>query len=219
LVSALFAEGESDHLFLGPLLPRILEALLLQVGIVVDVQPVQRLTAISDARGRADRIVRAVAPLLDAIHLLFIHTDGGGDAPRARSDKVDPAANMIKEQFTAEAPAMVGIVPVRETEAWVLAGELALREAAGTGLSPEAIGGSWSPRELERLTDPKRVLDKLVASERRAGRRHARAVARFDQIARTCDINRLRELSAFAAFERELREALVDLGYRALADG
>ena len=85
---ALFAEGESDHAFLGPLLRRAtLDVCARELGCPVETSEVLPLHS---PGGKTDtprdtRILTAAREALGAWHLLFIHTDAGGDPSRARA--------------------------------------------------------------------------------------------------------------------------------------
>ena len=136
--------------------------------------------------------------------LLFIHRDANSAGRDKRLDEIadwTTAAALPADGAVATVP----IVPVHETEAWLLLEEKAIREAAlyRDGSTPLNLPG---PAKLERSADPKSVLDDAlrIASRLSGSRlRHFDLNKARDRIAVT-DLARLRRLTAFVAFERDL---------------
>ncbi len=144
-----------------------------------------------------ERISRELRP-----DILFVHRD-------AEREPLDVRLGEIPDR-----DGVVRVVPVRMTEAWLLTDEIAIRKAAGNpnGKLPLSL-----PRvgDLEAETNPKAVLRSLLlqASEHTSPRRKKRfqrdLPRAVHQVAEyTKDFSFLRRLSAFAAFERELRTRL-----------
>lgn len=97
--------------------------------------------------------------------LVFVHRDAERDPPERRFQEIDSACRAVGVD------AVVPVVPVRMTEAWLLIDEAALRRAAGNPnghirLSLPAIS------KLESLPDPKQVCNELmVRATESTGRR------------------------------------------------
>lgn len=207
---ALFAEGPTDHRFLHPVLSRLTEDIFLPE--LVDIGEVRELHSPvpASASSRAERILTAARDALGAWDVLFIHTDGEGDAGRARAQRVDPARARIAAEL-AGAGESVGVVPVRETEAWMLCDPDALRAALHTTLSNEALGLTARPRTVESVTDPKaalRAIGARVAGPRGRPRQAVRSPHFLERLGEAIDLERLRAVPAFQRLEADLREAL-----------
>lgn len=117
-------------------------------------------------------------------------------------------------ELAREQERTVGVVPVREMEAWALADGDALRGAFGAVLDDAALGIPIRPREVEGIFDPKVVLEQAyrnVVGQRRRGKR--KVADFFDVIGERVRLERLREVPAYQHFEQELRTALLELGY------
>ncbi|MGW2123797.1 hypothetical protein [Streptomyces sp. NPDC001758] len=67
----------------------------------------------------------------------------------------------IRERFPGDAHRIVPLVPVRETEAWMLADREALRESAPTRGTAEMV-----PRDVQEIADPKAVLKAALGGRR-----------------------------------------------------
>jgi hypothetical protein len=214
---ALFAEGPTDHRFLSPLLRRVTEDLCLSRGIsLVEVSEVFELHSPRESReaDRASRIFSAAREAWGAFHILFVHTDGAGDAEAARLERVEPAAERLEQELAGANACTVAVVPVRETEAWALTDGDALRAAFGARLDDTALGIPDRPERVERIPDPKLALDQVLAAIVGSRRRSKRTASEFlTAIGERVKLARLRQVPAFRCFELDLQAALQTLGY------
>ena len=172
---ALYAEGSDDYLFLPPLLRRAAETLccarasqIVEIGEVIPLKPPE--TAREEAL--ESKVFQAAKDALGAFEIFFLHADGGGDADRAREQRIIPATMRIRKQLGESAGRSVAVVPVREMEAWTMADGDALRRAFGTSLDNAELKVPSLPREVERIRDPKFTFNQAFdASRRRRQRR------------------------------------------------
>lgn len=138
--------------------------------------------------------------------VLFVHRDAEGQFPDLRRQEI---ANALGHISILHVP----VVPVRMTEAWLLANEPAIRSAAGNPNGREELNLP-DIRRLEELPDPKRVLyEALVnASGLNARRRiQFRVRQRVHQIPNYIDdYSSLNALSAFRALQQDIRELPID---------
>jgi len=213
---ALYAEGPTDYRFLSLLLHRLTDALCVEKAReLVDVSEVFPLTEPGRFKeeDRATRILEAARESWRTFNILFVHTDGGGDPATARQERVEPAAQRIREELSAENEGVVAVLPVRETEAWALADGEAVREAFGCTLDDAALGLPPHALEVEWVLDPKQVLEQAYAQV--VGRRRPKRKAShyLEAISQRLRLGSLRQLPAFKHLETELSSALVDLGF------
>lgn len=209
----LYAEGPTDYHLLGPLLRRLVEAVCLEAArSVVDVVDVQGV----DAPGRfqkddrSTRILEAARGYWGGATVLFIHADGAGDPEGKRAEQVTPAMDRIAAELRGGA--CVPVMPVRELEAWTLADGDALRIAFGTTAGDDALGIAKRPRDVEKILDPKRQLRAALEAAGGPSRRRRRAEDFYGRIGERIELDKLRQVPAFAAVEAELRAALRRLG-------
>ncbi|MFE2496150.1 hypothetical protein [Streptomyces scopuliridis] len=146
---ALLTEGASDQWFLGPLIDRQIAELAQQPAVGFDYSGVVTGECFTVAPRVA--VVREVADLLQYFDVVTIHHDHNERA------KVDA----IREHFAADAFRIVGLVPVRETEAWMLADTDALQKA-----SPGSDSTWEVPHDVEKVADPKAVLKAALGGRR-----------------------------------------------------
>lgn len=143
LTVSLFAEGKSDLQFLGGVLERQLRRLSFE-GAGFDFSGVLRAQV--STVSAAPRLDEAVLGALAGSNLVFVRNDHN------EAEKIDA----LRARLSAPSARgrIVGLVPVRETEAWMLADHEPLRALRGSRL--EDVPGS--ARALERLMDPKATL-------------------------------------------------------------
>jgi hypothetical protein len=169
-----------------------------------DVEHEDRRTRILEAAKRAD----------DTFHILFIHTDGGGDEDRARRERITPAVEAIAGTLEGGVDRTVAVVPVREMEAWALADGDALRAAFGTHLSNAQLGIPTRPQDVEALADPKQTLEMALAAAVGGGRRRKKLASDFlEAIGERAKLTELRQVPAFKIVEADLEKALRNLGF------
>lgn len=201
----LVSEGSSDR----ALIPVLIWAI--QQHAEVDIQP--RWAELRQLADPPKSLVEKIQVTLELYpcDLLFIHRDADRAGRETRAREIE-AAMAAAHQDPATSPPAVCVIPVRALEAWFLFDEQALRHASGNpnGKTPLNLPG-W--QDIESLSDPKTQLEGIIraASELEGRRRRrieaAQAVHRIADLVR--DFSPLRNLSAFRAFEEDLRRLLV----------
>lgn len=142
--------------------------------------------------------------------MLFVHTDGAGDPRAARARLVDPACALVTTEL-AGFGVCVAVVPVRETEAWALADGSAPRK---TFAVPDDVdlAECGVEKRIESIEDPKVTLDAVFEAARPTGRRRRLGVSPLlGALAEGIELERLRALDSFVAFESDLLDALREL--------
>lgn len=207
---ALYAEGPRDYSFLPPLLLRLCESLCTHATQSVEIGSFIGLNHSRTAAGasRAARIADAAEKAKEAWNILFVHADADGDAEAALRERVMPGIDSVKAAGWQRAEG-VAVVPVRVTEAWALADGDALRSVFGTTLVDAELGLNVRGAALERLTDPKRMLDDILAAAHGGRRRPRLNVGSYlNLLGEQVALDRLKELPSFARVHRELGAAL-----------
>ncbi len=135
-----------------------------------------------------------------ACDLLLIHRD-------AENMPFDHRLTEIAQELASLGMPYLPVIPVRMTEAWLLVDEQAIRSAAG---NPNGKIDLQIPaaHTLEKLLDPKKTLfDTLRIASELPPRRQAKfqpESSRHRVAQLIDDLDALRQLPAFANFEREL---------------
>jgi len=197
----LVSDGTSDAV----LLP-VLDWSLKQQGVTPIVAQRADLTRIPRPRGLEGRLKAALD--LYPCDVLFVHRD-------AEAQPADLRREEIANALLWAAVHHVAVVPIRMTEAWLLADEAAIRTAAG---NPNGTDDLHLPeiRRLEEIPDPKKVLyETLIAACGLNARRRAQLPVRqrVHLIPNYIDdYSRLNALSAFRALQEDIRVAIANFG-------
>jgi hypothetical protein len=137
--------------------------------------------------------------------ILFVHRDAEKQDPLLRHNEIAKAVAALNAPY-AKVP-HVCVVPVRMTEAWLLADESAIRQAAGRPKSIEPLDLPKLSR-IDTIPDPKATLYELL---REASGKKGRRRASFDVREAAALVPEfvdsfapLRQLRAFARLEADL---------------
>ena len=101
--------------------------------------------------------VKAALELAPKANLLFIHRDADGRDPTPRYEEIAEAI----ESLGVSIP-YVAVVPIQETEAWLLVDEEAIREVAGKPKGRMALNLP-TPKQVENIANPKERLKDVLA--------------------------------------------------------
>jgi hypothetical protein len=169
--SGLFvSEGTSDL----PLAD-IIESLFFNLGVAVHLSKpdFSLLTIPKDVRSRVDAGLKLVDRPVDVI---VVHRDADNAGHHARQQEIRNAVRSV-----GGTAALVPLIPVRMTEAWLLLDETAIRYVAG---NPRGRMDLELPKvhEVETVADPKhRLRACLLKAADVSGRRRESAAKRFPQ--------------------------------------
>ncbi|MEO3745461.1 DUF4276 family protein [Plantactinospora sp. B5E13] len=206
LTSALVSEGVTDDQFLPRLLGRALTELCLtefdDVVEVADVQPLRRRKGPCSV----EEVIELVELNANSFSVVFFHHDQGAAAERLQLEWLGPLQRLWGERVER----LVAVVPIRETEAWLLADGVALRTALGVRWSDAEMGLPAHPKDVERIDDPKRILNGVL-------RRVSRSIDdHYGQLGELVSLDRLQLVPAYRRWWSDTRKALTELGYRPL---
>lgn len=191
--ATLIAEGSSDQA-LVPLVEFVLDA-------HCTVPHITSFAVNLPSGPLRDRIAAALS--LYPCDLLFVHRDADRSAVSDREEEIRAA---IADNGTRT---HVCLIPVRMTEAWLLADEAAIRRAAGNAAGKVSLGIP-PPAKLEAQADPKGLLFAALEKATEFGvqrlRRFDRNRARRQVSGFMSDPSVLRELPSFRHFEAQVKK-------------
>jgi hypothetical protein len=110
------------------------------------------------------------------VDLIVVHRDADNAGHHARRDEITTALRDV----TGSA-ALIPIIPVKMTEAWLLLDEALIRQVAGNPRGRMPLGLPKA-HEVESLADPKAKLQScLLTAAEATGRRHETVKKRFNE--------------------------------------
>ena len=201
VTATLITDGSSDKL-LVPLIELLFNThteLAYQVNCAEGLPPVS-----SGLKARIDSALE-----LFPCDFLFVHRDAEGVAATVRQQEIE--ASWLGSQQTAT---LICVVPVRMTEAWLVANEKPIRLAVGNPNGTESLGLP-TVKNIESLPDPKEI---LFAALKAASGISATRKRRFNphqyrhRVSElTDDLGPLRKLESFRHLEAQVQKHLAKL--------
>jgi Domain of unknown function (DUF4276) len=200
LTATLVADGSSDYRALVPLITLLLDDI---TSLAFRINCAEGL---GEGHSLERRLPRAVE--LFPCDLLLVHRDAEGQSANHREEE-------IKRDLASAGVSVphVCIVPVRMTEAWLLADESAIRAAVGNVQGSAALSLPL-PHLIESAAAKETLFRALeAASELGANRRRRFQPAQYrHRVAEAMtDLVGLRALPSFQRFENAVRQRLADL--------
>lgn len=209
-----YAEGPTDNRFLLSIIRRTFEAVALECESEIEVYEPQPVTAAADTFAATVVAVARVAAAQGAL-VLCVHADADArDDEHVRTHKVSPALAALQNAALPGSPALVALIPVRMSEAWMLADKTLLKDEIGTSLSDAALGLHRAP---EAYADPKAVIEESIrlAHEDRP-RRHRQQLTIGEiylPLGQKIALARLAALPSYQRFRADVRQAFRQLNY------
>ncbi|WP_167530408.1 DUF4276 family protein [Microbispora hainanensis] len=152
-------------------------------------------------------MLRALDRERGTFDVVLYHHDG---APPAKSGPVLERMRQTWQASDFEEP-LVAVVPMRETEAWVLADAAALVRVLNVRrLDRSVVTGP----EVESCRNPKAVIDALLAGAGLNPNGNGVLQNFYVSVAETAGIAELRKVAAFQQWWNDMIEALEGLGYQ-----
>lgn len=153
LFVGLMAEGSTDYRFLNP----IIEKTLTQIAFDEIDQEIEILVFDINFKkegGFPDHVYNASKDGFTKYGIMSLVVHADADALNSRDiykNKISPAFKLIKEQASEElCKELVAIIPVYETESWLLANKELLKKLIGTNKSDVQLGINGHPESMRR---------------------------------------------------------------------
>lgn len=165
------AEGSSD----APL-ASIIESLFLERGVMVRLSAPDFGRLERTPKDVRSRVMAGLALMENGADVVVVHRDADSAGTDARLSEIAKAVQEIGQEF-----ALIPVIPIRMTEAWLLLDERAIRQVAGNPNGRRNLGLPTA-QEIERVADPKTHLREcLLAASEATGRRRDMLRSRFPQ--------------------------------------
>lgn len=148
------------------------------------------------------------------IMTLAVHTDADKDSYEERKDnKIVPAMTVLEGLDENYCKILTPVIPVRMTEAWMLADKELLKRHIGTTENDRVLGIDRAP---ETISDPKAAIENAIriAMNDLPKRRHRITISElYGIMGDAIGLDKLMSLSSYYKFTDEVRNTLRALGY------
>lgn len=215
LFAGLFTEGSTDTRFLQSIVQKTLEATAFECSGQFDiyVSPIEiDKTNLSFENQVLNASKKGMEEL--GISIICVHSDAdSSNASNTYKNRLNTAIIELNNQNEAEyCKLLVAIVPIQETESWLLADKELLKQEIGTTKTDNELGIDRLP---ETIANPKEVISNAIRIAREGltqRRRHDLTIGDlYLPIGQSIDLNKLEVLSSYQDFKNNVREAFISL--------
>lgn len=212
---ALYCEGNSDEYFLPILLQRTSRHIIMEGGgSDINIPPVKRIEVPKSGQGN-DILTAAVRAGTEGYDILFVHKDADDAGPeKVRKNHIEPGLRKVHETTKKVCKNMVPVIPIRETEAWMLADIKILQDILDINTDAKELGLPTRPVLVEKIADPKHVLQETVRKslERKSRRRRKINIETlYTRLAQEVRLDFLKQVPAYKTFTGELMQTFKSL--------
>lgn len=144
------------------------------------------------------------------ISFLCVHADADSNTNNiAYNNKIKPLLDRIKEQDdTQYCKTIIPIIPIQETESWMLADKELLKKFIGTDKNDNDLKINKNP---EQIKNPKEVIEeaiRIARSDLTKRRRRKLSIAElYLPIGQSIEIDKLKKLNSYIDFQKNVRKA------------
>jgi hypothetical protein len=200
---AFYGEGKADYEFLLKVIERYLKQLLPHIDFTADI--VHHIEAPTEK----ERLLK-LAEDYAGLHFIIVHFD-------ADSRTED---NVLQNRFLpayeeASNKRCIPIIPIKESEAWMLVDYEAFKQSVGTKLSAKELDFPSQAHQVETINEPKEILNKAL-SLAQAKRRRIDLDELYAPMGELVSLELLDKVPAFQNFQSRVRKTLIEIGFREL---
>ncbi len=208
---ALYCEGPTDQHFLPMIIQRTAQDVLCQYATnTVEALPVQVVKAAKQEQGRD--ILEASSKAF-GYHILIVHKDA--DSRSYEETKIqcfEPGRVLVSDACEPVCKNLVPVIPVRETEAWMIADRETLRDVLEIRERLQNLGLHGKAKLVENISDPKVTFNTVVAiAEAERGNRRISRPELYEALAQEIRLERLKQVRAYQYFVSDLIKAFEEI--------
>lgn len=213
--AGLFAEGSTDITFLQNVVQKTLESIAFDCRGQLDIETLHLEIDKTDLTFTEQVLKAAKKGSEDyGIQIICVHTDADDSSSQnAYHRKINPAKTELDNQNEADCcKILVAIVPIQETEAWMLADKDLLKQEIGTHKTDNELDINKNP---EQIANPKEVIEKAIRIAR-AGltqrqRNNLTIADLYLPIGQSIDLKKLEHLTSYIDFKNNVKNAFIQL--------
>ncbi len=212
----LFTEGSTDVRFLESIVKNTLHSLAYdECTVEIDIEVVPLGVATKGLKFN-EKIIEASKKGIDDFGMTMLCVQADSDnktLEKAYSERIRPAlAELAKLSTIDYCQVVVPIVPIQETEAWMLADTELLKQEIGTDKSDTELGINRPP---ESISDPKQVIIDAIRIAREGMTRRRRNDLSISDlylpIGQAIELDKLESLASYQDFKENIRKAFRQL--------
>jgi len=217
IFAGLFTEGTTDVRFLEAVVAKTIERVAFNCTSEFDIE----LFPIQIEKTGLDYISQVLAASkkgIDEFGMIMLCVQADADSETLEDtyqNKVIPALKKLEEQDeTVYCKTMVAIVPIQETESWMLADKELLKKMIGTNKTDAELGINRQP---ESIANPKELIEFVIRTARqeitKRRRRDLTISELYFPMGQAIELDKLDSLPSYQDFMKNVKEAFRKLNY------
>ncbi|MDD5620835.1 MAG: DUF4276 family protein [Proteiniphilum sp.] len=214
LFVGLIAEGKTDYQFLEPIIEKVLLDIAYECKGQVDVD-VRKIECDKGRGGFTDYVLNAAKKgREDYISMFIVHTDADADsACHTYTHKINPAINLLKQkEDSGYCKNLIALVPIQETESWMLADKDLLIKTIGTKKNENELNINGHP---ETFNNPKERIENAIRIGRQNLPRKLRNSLKisnlYSYLGQAMNIENLGTFKSYCDFYNNVKRELIKL--------
>lgn len=216
LVISLLPEGATDIRFLSNIIIRTAFDILIEKAEgQIDVSDLIILNK-SKKYGRDYQILQAAKESY-GYHILIVHSDADENSDKeAFENRIYPGFSLVEDEVGKICKNLVPIVPIRMTEAWMIADKNTLKEEIGTDKDELQLELNFPIKNVEAIAEPKEKIKKaiqLACLQNPARLARINIADLYLPLGQKVDLSILNHLGSYRKFKKHLTEALKKINY------
>jgi len=216
IFAGLFTEGKTDIRFLQSIVQKTLEAVAFDDcsgQFDIDLSPIE---INKTGLGFIEQVLAASKRGQEDFGMMILCVQADADKKTLNDTyqyKINPCQVELEKQPENEfCKILVAIVPIQETEAWMLADKELLRKEIGTNKTDSELKMSRHP---ETIANPKEVIEKAIQIARknltRKRRKDLTIADLYSSIGQQIDLEKLESLPSYQNFKENVKKAFINL--------
>jgi hypothetical protein len=211
IFAGLFTEGQTDIRFLQNIVQKTLEAVAFDDcsgQFDIELTPI---TINKTGLGFIEQVLEASKKGQEEFGMMIFCVQADADRKTLKETyqhKINPCQVELEKQHENDyCKILVAVVPIQETEAWMLADKDLLKEEIGTNKTDKELGINRNP---ETIANPKEVIEKAIQIARknltRKRRKDLTIAGLYSVIGQKIELEKLESLSSYQDFKENVRE-------------
>lgn len=214
LFVGIIAEGTTDYRFLQPIVIKSLTDILFDCPGQIDIEVI--IIDCDKGASFSDYVLKASEKGFTdyGISILIVHTDADSSSNiDTYKYKINPVKDIIKHKSNStHCKNIAALVPIQETEAWMLADKDILIRQIGTNKTEIDLKINGNP---ENINNPKERIEEAIKIGRsdmsKKMRQSLNISELYSYLGEAIHIDKLRSYSSFTDFEENLKQVLRDM--------
>lgn len=213
LFVGLIAEGATDYLFLEPIIEKVFLEIAYNCRGEVDVD-VKKIEC-DKGEGFTDYVLNAAQRGKENfISMFIVHTDADSNsASHTYAHKIRPAKTLLNEKKDSDyCKNMIALVPIHETESWMLADKNLFIKTVGTNKNENQLNINGHP---ETFNNPKERIENAIRIGRqnlpKKLRNSLKIIDLYSYLGQAMKIENLRTYRSYCDFNRNVKQELIKL--------